>query len=71
MAFFHTVLEKDRLKRHKLINFPDATIAKTNSIPGLYIFNDFVSLEEEALVIKGLDHSDSENKWQKLLNRRV
>jgi hypothetical protein len=54
-----------------LINFPDATIAKTNSIPGLYIFDNFVSEEEEALVIKGLDHSDVEHKWQKLLNRRV
>lgn len=35
----------------------------------MHIFENFVSEEEEKLVIKSLD--SAEPKWQKLLNRRV
>jgi hypothetical protein len=71
LAFFHTTLGKDNLKRHQLINFPSASIAKTNSIPGLYIFENFVSQDEESKVVKSLDQAEGDHKWQKLLNRRV
>ena len=54
-----------------MIDFPNATPAFTNAIPGLYIFNDFVNEQEEQQIVKGLDEGEGEHKWQKLLNRRV
>jgi hypothetical protein len=67
LVFFHTALHKDDLKKSSVLDFPEATIAKTGSIPGLYIFNDFVTDQESAELIKRLD----EGNWEKLLNRRV
>lgn len=71
LAFFHTTISKDKLKRHEIINFPSSSVAKTGSIPGLYIFENFVTAEEEQLIIKHLDEAEGGKKWQKLLNRRV
>jgi len=36
-------------------------------IPGLFIFDDFVTEEEGQALVKSLD----EGTWEKLLNRRV
>ena len=47
LVFFHTTLTKDDLKKNTVIDFPDAKNATTGAIPGLYIFDDFVTLEEE------------------------
>jgi len=67
LVFFHTALHKDDLKKSAVLDFPEATYAKTGSIPGLYIFDEFVTDEESAELIKRLDEGD----WEKLLNRRV
>ena len=67
LAFFFTNLRKQDLKKSTIVDFPDASIAKTGDIPGLHIFNDFVSEEESQELIRALDS----NKWSKLLNRRV
>jgi hypothetical protein len=69
LVFFHTTITKDNLKRHELFNFPNASAAKSGMIPGLYIFNDFITQDEEQSIVTALDHN--EVKWQKLLNRRV
>lgn len=61
LVFFHTEITRDKLKRHEIINFPDSVKAKSGAIPGLYIFEDFVTLEEEKEIIFGLDHGDQ--KW--------
>ncbi len=63
LVFFHTSICKENLKRQTLIDFPNALIAKTNSIPGLYIYNDFVTTEEEYYIVKGLDEAEGEHKW--------
>lgn len=54
-----------------MINFPTSIPAKSGSIPGLFIFDDFVTKEEEQVIVKTLDAKDGPQKWQKLLNRRV
>ena len=67
LVFFCTSIEKDGLRKQEVVDFPDATVAKTGSLPGLYVFDDFVSEEESAEIVKALDSG----KWEKLLNRRV
>ena len=67
LSFFYTTLKKADLKKSAIVDFPDAQIAKTGAIPGLYIFDDFVTEEESQELVQSLDA----NKWSKLLNRRV
>ena len=67
LVFFCTSIKKDGLKKQEIVDFPDASIAKTGSLPGLYVFDDFISEAESAEIIKTLDSG----KWEKLLNRRV
>ena len=43
ISFFYTTLEKEDLKKSSIVDFPDATNAYTGAIPGLYIFDNFVS----------------------------
>ena len=71
LVFFHTTLTKDSLKRHQLFNFPNAVHASSGAIPGLFIFPDLISVEEEQSIVSALDKAEGEFKWQKLLNRRV
>jgi alkylated DNA repair protein alkB homolog 8 len=67
LVFFHTPLTKDDLKRNAVIDFPEAQVAKTGSVRGLFIFDDFVTEDEDATLVKALDQGE----WEKLLNRRV
>ena len=46
LVFFHTHMTKDDLKKNTVIDFPDAKEAYTGAIPGLFIFDDFVTDEE-------------------------
>lgn len=57
LVFFNTHLEKEKLKRHQIINFPDSVHAQSGSIPGLYIFDEFISKEEEQAIVTSLDNS--------------
>ena len=67
LVYFNTVLQAKDLKRQQTIDFPTAVKAKTGIIPGLHIFEDFVTIEEEQNLIKSLDRLN----WTKLLNRKV
>lgn len=67
LAFFYTTLQKEDLKKSSIVDFPDAKVAHTGAIPGLYIFDDLVSEQESHDLVAVLDS----NKWSKLLNRRV
>ena len=48
LVFFCTSIKKDGLKKQEVVDFPDASVAKTGSLPGLYVFDDFVSEAESA-----------------------
>lgn len=67
LVFFYTALQKQDLKKSSIVDFPDAKVAYTGAIPGLYIFNNIVTEEESQQLIRDLDSQ----KWSKLLNRRV
>ena len=67
LVFFHTTLRKDDMKKSTIVDFPDARPAFTGAIPGLYIFDNFVTDAESNELIQSLDAK----KWKKLLNRRV
>jgi len=67
LAFFYTTLQKENLKKSSIVDFPDARVAFTGAIPGLYIIDDFVTDEESKELISSLDAK----KWNKMLNRRV
>jgi len=58
-------IESDKVEQNKLCNFPNAQYKV--EIPGLYVFDDFISENEEKELIKILDN----NSWEKLTNRRV
>ena len=53
------------VEQNKVCNFPNAEY--NVKINGLYIFEDFISEEEEKDLINNLD----KNKWEKLTNRKV
>ena len=55
------------MKKQEIVDFPDAQIAKTGSLPGLYVFDEFITEEESQQIIGALDAG----KWEKMLNRRV
>ena len=67
LVFFHTPLTKDDLKKNAVVDFPEALVATTGAIPGLFIFENFVTDEEAAELVRRFD----EGAWEKLLNRRV
>lgn len=67
MVFFYTPLKCGELKKSVNVEVPISEIAKSGSIPGLYIYDNFITEEEEKELIKGIDAG----KWEKLLNRRV
>lgn len=67
LSFFYTTLLKADLKKSSIIDFADASVARTGAIPGLYIFDDFVTEAESQELVAALDAK----KWSKMLNRRV
>ena len=67
LVFFCTNLAKDQMRKQEVVDFPEASIAKTGSLPGLYVFDEFITEEESQVLVKALDAGN----WQKLLNRRV
>ena len=48
LVFFCTSIKKDDLRKQEVVDFPDASVAKAGSLPGLYVFDDFVSEAESA-----------------------
>jgi hypothetical protein len=70
LIFLKTNLPCEDLKRTKEFNFPNATIARTGLIPGLLIYPNFVTPQEDAAITASLD-DETENPWEKLLNRKV
>ena len=67
LVFFCTNILKDGMRKLEIVDFPEAQVAKTGSLPGLYVFDDFITEEESQSIITALD----KGKWEKLLNRRV
>lgn len=55
------------MKNKATVDFPTSYQAKTGSIPGLYVYDNFITEEEEKALIEAFD----KNQWIKLLNRRV
>ena len=43
LALFYTTLESDELKNKATVDFPVSVNAQTNSIPGLYVYDEFIS----------------------------
>ena len=43
LAIFNTHLEYDELKNKCTVDFPCSTLAHTNIIPGLYVYDDFIT----------------------------
>jgi len=67
VVFFYTPLECKELKKNEKNEVPDAMVATSNAIPGLYVYDDIITEEEEVQMLKEIDA----NSWTKLLNRRV
>ena len=67
VVFFYTPLKLTELKKSENIEISMAPMAKTGSIPGLYVWDDFITEDEEKEMLKTID----QGKWTKLLNRRV
>ena len=67
VVFFYTPLKLSDLKKSESIEISTAPMAKTGIIPGLYVWDDFITIEEEKSMIDSID----EGEWTKLLNRRV
>ena len=49
------------------VDIPAAELAKSGSIPGLIVIDNFISPGEEKEMLASIDAK----KWTKLLNRRV
>lgn len=67
VVFFYTPLKANQLKKSENIEIADAEIARTGSIPGLYVIDNFISDQEEKEMLTLID----KEHWVKLLNRRV
>jgi len=66
-VFFYTPLKCSELKQSVNVQVDVAEIAKTGSIPGLFVFDNVITEEEEQEMVKQIDAGS----WIKLLNRRV
>ena len=67
VVFFYTPMTLAESKQSAHVEIGLAEDAATGSIPGLYVYNDVITPDEEAEMLKKID----EGKWTKLLNRRV
>ena len=45
VVFFYTPLACKDLKKNEKNEVPEAEVAKTNSIPGLYVYDDIITEE--------------------------
>ena len=43
VVFFYTPLKANELKKSENIEIPDAEVARTGSIPGLFVIDDFIT----------------------------
>jgi hypothetical protein len=43
LAIFNTHLNYDELKNKATVDFPCSTLAQTGSIPGLYVYDEFIT----------------------------
>lgn len=43
VVFFFTTLGFDELKNKATVDFPSSEYAKTGSIPGLYVYDEFIT----------------------------
>jgi len=55
------------LKKSTQVDFLNAEEAKHGLIKGLYVFDEFITKDEEDKMLLEIDT----NKWTKLMNRRV
>jgi hypothetical protein len=55
------------MRKQEMVDFPDSQVAKTGQLPGLCVFDEFITEEESQAIVAALDAG----KWEKLLNRRV
>jgi alkylated DNA repair protein alkB family protein 8 len=67
LAVFPTRLQAHQLKNKASLDFPVSVPAKTRVIPGLYVFDDFITESEERGIVEALD----QRPWVKMLQRRV
>lgn len=67
VVFYYTTYACMQLKKSENIDIQEAEVAKTNSIPGLYVYNDIITEQEEKKLVNDIDT----HQWTKLLNRRV
>lgn len=58
-------IASNQVEQDKTCNFPNANYSV--DVPGLYLFEDFISESEEKELIETID----KHKWDKLTNRRV
>lgn len=59
--------KKDLLNNNEICNIPNCEQKYIETIPGLYLFDDIVTREEENELLQMIDSG----KWEKLNNRRV
>lgn len=59
--------KKDLLNNNEICNIPNCEEKYIETIPGLYLFDDIVTREEENELLQMIDSG----KWEKLNNRRV
>lgn len=67
VAMFFSKLRLEERQDHANVEVPPAQVAVTGAIPGIYVYKDFITPEEEQDMVTGIDSHD----WIKLLNRRV
>ena len=67
VVFFYTPCECSQLKKSEHVDIAVAEVAKTGAIPGLYVYDEIITPQEEAEMIATID----QGTWTKLLNRRV
>lgn len=67
VVFYYTPFAANELKKSENIEVPLAKNAETGDINGLFVFDDFITLEEEQTLMKEID----KNEWTKMLMRRV
>lgn len=69
ILFFPTNRTKEEIKLFKVSNLQVAKFTQTENynVPGLHIFEDIISEEEEKMIVEELDKCE----WKKMLNREV
>lgn len=55
VVFFYTPCECSHLKKSENVDIAAAEVARTGAIPGLYVYDEIITKEEEAEMIKTID----------------